>query len=258
VGHDRVLLSRTSKGFDHNGFCTKLFVSALIGLLAASTDVLLLASAQRDRPIVLAYYYGFYGDPSHGDWSQSRFRPELGPHRSEDKSVIRKHLEWAREAAIDGFIVSWWRPDSSSDRSSKLLFGEAENFGVKLAIMIERVVNRRTGQCWYVNVSFQDPNFVGGLYDTLRYVVENYVAAYPKTYLAFRGKPSIAFYAFLDTRKHDEEAYANLFGQIKNRVRQAPGQSANHEWQSNGQSHKSSSHGQCPILMAQEPHEIYG
>jgi len=41
-----------------------------------------------ERPIVLAYYYGFYGDRSHGDWSQSRFTPELGPYRSGNRSVI--------------------------------------------------------------------------------------------------------------------------------------------------------------------------
>jgi len=201
----------------------KLTVALLIGLPVMGADLLSPASARRERPIVLAYYYGFYGDPSHGDWSQSRFTPELGPYRSEDQSVIRKHLEWAREAAIDGFIVSWWGPDSSSDRSSKLLFREAEAFGAKLAIMIERVVNRRTGRSWYVNVSFQDPDFVEGLYDTVRYVIENYVTVHPRTYLVFRGRPLIAFYAFLNPDKYDEEAYASLFRHLRNRVSEEKG-----------------------------------
>jgi len=199
---------------------TKLSVVALVGLLAVSTDILFSIRAQTKRSIVLAYYYGFYGDQSQGDWSQSRFTPELGPYRSDNESVIRKHMEWAREAAIDGFIVSWWGPDSSGDRSAKMLFREAEAYGVKLYIMIERVVNRRTGQRWYVNVSFQDPNFEEGLLDTLSYVIDNYVTAYPKTYFEFRGKPLIAFYAFLDSRKHDEEAYANFFRRMKNSIRE--------------------------------------
>jgi len=39
-------------------------------------------------------------------------------------------------------------PDSSSDKSAKMLFREAEAYGVKPFIMMERVVNRRTGRIY--------------------------------------------------------------------------------------------------------------
>ena len=72
------------------------------GLLPAPAP----ASAVRGgRAPLLAYYYLWF-DPS--SWQRAKTDyPRLGRYSSDDASVIRTHIAWARSAGIDGFVVSW-------------------------------------------------------------------------------------------------------------------------------------------------------
>jgi Glycosyl hydrolase family 71 len=54
---------------------------------------------------LLAYYYIWFDTRS---WDRAKDDiPELGRYSSDDPAVMARHVEWAKRAGIDGFIVSW-------------------------------------------------------------------------------------------------------------------------------------------------------
>lgn len=64
---------------------------------------------------LFAFYYPWYGNPDGptGQWRAWDTKPPpntplLGMYDSKEEEVFRKHIEQARQAGIDGFIVSWW------------------------------------------------------------------------------------------------------------------------------------------------------
>lgn len=87
---------------------------ALPALLPALLLALLLGSAGAAAPTpqrgasptpLMAYYYIWFDVPS---WERAKTDyPLLGRYSSDDPEVMRQHVRWAKEAGIDGFIVSW-------------------------------------------------------------------------------------------------------------------------------------------------------
>ncbi len=87
------------------------------------------------KPIpVLAYYYIWF-DPQ--SWGRAKADyPLLGRYSSDDPNVIRQHIQWAKEAGITGFIVSWKSTDTLNRRLALLVqIAQQENF--KLAIIYQ-------------------------------------------------------------------------------------------------------------------------
>jgi hypothetical protein len=83
----------------------------LAALLAASLQALRPASATPAAPAastpvpLLAYYYIWFDTRS---WDRAKDDyPELGRYSSDDPAVMARHVELAKQAGIDGFIVSW-------------------------------------------------------------------------------------------------------------------------------------------------------
>jgi phospholipase C len=63
------------------------------------------ARAARPPDPLFAYYYIWFNA---GSWNRAKIDyPLLGRYSSDDRDVMRKHVEWAKRAGIDGFIVSW-------------------------------------------------------------------------------------------------------------------------------------------------------
>ena len=83
---------------------------------------------------VLAYYYIWY---TPGSWDRAKSDlPSLGAYSSDDVTVMRQHIEWAKQAGISGFIVSWKNTYTLSRRLDQLVeVARSENF--KLAIEYE-------------------------------------------------------------------------------------------------------------------------
>ena len=83
---------------------------------------------------VLAYYYIWFDSNS---WDRAKTDyPLLGRYTSDDRSVMRQHIQWAKEAGIDGFIVSWKSTDVLNRRLDQLAtLAEEENF--KLVIIYQ-------------------------------------------------------------------------------------------------------------------------
>ncbi|HEU4424711.1 MAG TPA: endo-1,3-alpha-glucanase family glycosylhydrolase [Pilimelia sp.] len=88
-----------------------------------------------DSPVpVLAYYYIWFNPTS---WNRAKTDyPQLGRYSSDDETVMRTHVRWAKAAGIDGFIVSWKSTEPLNRRLEQLMrVAKAEDF--KLAIIYQ-------------------------------------------------------------------------------------------------------------------------
>ncbi len=107
---------------------------------------------------VLAFYYDWYGNPTvSGHWvhwdkvnepnktiGSSTHFPVLGAYDSHDPKVIDQHFQWAKQAGITGFIVTWWGRGEFSDQTMPLLLDTAQKYGLSVTIYFENV-NPREG-----------------------------------------------------------------------------------------------------------------
>jgi hypothetical protein len=83
---------------------------------------------------VLVYYYIWYDKSS---WDRAKIdTPLLGTYSSDDITVMRKHIEDAKAAGIDGFIVSW-KSTNVLNRRLKQLAEIAQEEDFKLAIIYQ-------------------------------------------------------------------------------------------------------------------------
>ena len=118
------------------------------------------APATSSNPIpVLAYYYIWFDTQS---WERAKIDyPLLGRYSSSNVDVMRQHIQWAKEAGIAGFIVSWKSTDKLNERLEKLIqVANEENF--KLAII-------------YQGLDFQrDPLPIAQVDADLSYFIEHY------------------------------------------------------------------------------------
>ncbi len=83
---------------------------------------------------LLAYYYIWFDT---GSWDRAKSDvPTLGPYSSDDESVMRQHIKWAKAAGIDGFIVSW-KNTAVLDRRLDTIIRVAADMDFKLEIIYE-------------------------------------------------------------------------------------------------------------------------
>ena len=93
------------------------------------------APAQVSDPLPFYAYYYIWFDP--GSWNRAKNDfPLIGRYSSDDEKVMQAHVQWAKEAGIDGFIVSWKDTDRLS-RRLKTLVNVARNNNFELAIIYQ-------------------------------------------------------------------------------------------------------------------------
>jgi hypothetical protein len=110
-------------------------LAAAAGIMIAAPVPARAGSTPAASPIpVLAYYYIWYTPTS---WQRAkRDLPLLGPYSSDQSNIMRQHIIWAKNAGIDGFIVSWKSTASLDLRLARLVsIADAEHF--KLALIYE-------------------------------------------------------------------------------------------------------------------------
>jgi hypothetical protein len=136
---------------------------------------------------VLAFYYGWYGNPEHsGHWvhwedvdaskktiGSSAHYPKLGPYDSHDPKIVEQHCQWASQAGISGFIATWWAQHDFHDQGLPLLLDTAQKHGL------------------HVTVYFETVHKDGALKDIL-YLLETY-SKHP-AWLKVNGKPVLFVY----------------------------------------------------------------
>jgi parallel beta-helix repeat protein len=127
----------------------KLISSITVLILCASTIPLVssqpngpenFAANAKDKARLgtFAFYYPWYATPDvslmWGQWASSGHDPSnitggrrdiaavdyplLGVYDSNNETLIKEHIDLARQAGIDGFIVSWWGNDTFTDDAS--------------------------------------------------------------------------------------------------------------------------------------------
>jgi Glycosyl hydrolase family 71 len=115
-------------------------VAVLASIMAALTMLVPAPGRAVDRrtadsPVpVLAYYYIWF---NHASWNRAKTDyPAVGRYSSDDATVMRTHVRWAKAAGIDGFIVSWKRTETLDRRLASLVeIAADEDF--KLAIIYQ-------------------------------------------------------------------------------------------------------------------------
>lgn len=121
-----------------------LIVLLVFALLAAGgARAAAAASAPAAPEPMLAYYYIWY---DHSSWRRAKSDyPQLGRYSSDNVRVLRQHVRWAKQAGIDGFIVSWKSTKTLDRRLAKLVaVARSENF--KLAIIYQGLDFNRSPQ----------------------------------------------------------------------------------------------------------------
>ena len=169
--------------------------TALLVLLAAAGPKFALAqTARTDVPRqVLAFYYGWYGNPQKsGRWvhwsnveeaaqriGSSTHYPALGPYDSHAPEVVEQHCRWAKQAGLSGFIVSWWAQGDFHDQGLPLLLDTAQKSDLHVTVYFETVHPREA------------PTPDGAVKDVL-YLLERY-GKHP-AWLKVGGKPVLFIY----------------------------------------------------------------
>jgi glycoprotein endo-alpha-1,2-mannosidase len=160
------------------------------------------------RPIVGAYYYPWYGvndRPLSHDWfhlMRQKLEPPQAPlaglYRSDDADVIRQHLSQSRRAGLDFWAVSWWGPDSATDRTIRGAILKHPNAdGLRYAVLYES-----TGRLG----GFNRPRY-GHLLDDVLYLEKHYFS--DPNYLKIDGRPVMFIYLtreYFRGRGHEELA----------------------------------------------------
>jgi Glycosyl hydrolase family 99 len=146
----------------------------------------------------LAYYYIWYTPTS---WQRAKHDlPLLGPYSSDQGSIMRQHIRWAKSAGIDGFIVSWKSTPSLDSRLARLVsIADAEHF--KLALIYEGLDFERK------------PLPVGRVATDLGYFADHY--AHNPAFQLFGRKPAVIWSG---TWRFPTGAIASVTRQLRGRL----------------------------------------
>ncbi len=148
-----------------------------VALLLLTSSLPVRAAApptETQKPVpILAYYYIWYNASS---WNRAKQDyPLVGRYSSDDPAVMREHIRLAKQAGIDGFIVSWKSTSALNRRLAQLVrIADSENF--KLSIIYEGLDFHR------------NPLPVSVVESDLKYFADHY--AHDKAFDMF-GKPLV-------------------------------------------------------------------
>lgn len=112
-------------------------ISAAILLFCAAT-ILPGAQAQAPERLVLAFYYTWFDEHS---WGADKV-PDVPaePYVSRDRAAMARHIEQAKAAGIDAFVVSWYGPrveNNQTETNLRVLLDEAAARGFRIAVDFE-------------------------------------------------------------------------------------------------------------------------
>lgn len=108
-----------------------------------------------------AFYYPWYGMPNSSGqwyhWNDSDHNPDnitdgmrdiaatdypvLDVYDSNNETVIRQHITWAKEAGIDCFVISWWGINDFTDNASKQIVNACQQENFNFTFYIENTTS---------------------------------------------------------------------------------------------------------------------
>jgi hypothetical protein len=163
----RTLLSR---------FSLLLLVAGVLGALCGPAfDKPATAIADGER-LVLAFYYPWFDGNT---WNGGKV-PDLPQalYNSDDTEAMARHIDQAKEAGIDAFVVNWWGKGNRTEKNLKAMLDVAGQKGFRLTVDFD------------INSPFMSG--VGSYADNLRHL-HNLHAAHP-AFLRYQGQPVVFFY----------------------------------------------------------------
>jgi hypothetical protein len=114
------------------------FLSVALMLAGLALLILPAASAQSQERLVLAFYYTWFDEHS---WSPAQVPDQpLVPYVSRDRDTMARHIEQAKGAGVDAFVVSWLGPRVESNQTEtnfRAMLDEAAGRGFRLAADFE-------------------------------------------------------------------------------------------------------------------------
>jgi hypothetical protein len=147
------------------GFSKRVSRSVLAALMVVLTADAFSAEANRERPLLFANYYCWYHDGRHPKrpflhWTyassdnnplakkaqlpgepppNSVFRPLVGFYDSSNPEVAEWHVQLAKAAGLDAFLVDWWDAHNGLDQNvDHGIVAAAGKHGFKFALLDER------------------------------------------------------------------------------------------------------------------------
>ncbi len=128
-------------------------ISAAFAIILTFAGIANVARADQKNHHVLAFYYGWYGNPAvSGEWRHRKdvdlagerianlaHFPAFGPYDSHDPAVVDRQAALARDAGLTGFIASWWGQDSFEDKGILLLLAAAGRHGLAVSAYYEKI-----------------------------------------------------------------------------------------------------------------------
>jgi glycoprotein endo-alpha-1,2-mannosidase len=156
----------------------KTGASGIVLIFFFASMILFLRSPQASGSIqpsnipTFAFYYPWYGTPSVSGywyhWNDANHNPDnitngrrdisatdyplLDVYDSNNETVISQHIQWAKQAGIGCFIISWWGINDFTDNASKHIreICERDNFNFTFYYESTTSINQALGDLNYL------------------------------------------------------------------------------------------------------------
>lgn len=162
------------------------------------------AAQSASAPLVVAFYYAWYDENS---WSDDQLSDlPVTTYVSRDRGAMGRHIDQAKAAGIDAFLVAWYGPG-----------GETNQTEANLAAMLEEAAARN----FKIGILFEtDSPFMGGV-DAIGAGLQHALSVHANhpAYLRADGKPVIFFWrpgiygsgAWSALRRQADAGYGSLW-----------------------------------------------
>lgn len=128
---------------------------------------------------MLANYFAWFDTDGWDDCNISAGDRPLAPYNSDDPATVRRHVETAMGAGIDGFTLNWFAPDDRTDRNFATLLNQSHGTTFRSTIVFSRHI-------WHDGSGTQ-----ADVAAAIRYVIDRY-AQHPN-FLTVDGTPVLFF-----------------------------------------------------------------